>query len=45
MHGKQEFEFWKEYLRDLPERTTAAYVEGATMEEAKKRVSEYLTVK
>ena len=45
MHGKQKFELWKQYFRDLLERTTAAYVEGATMEEAKKRVSEFLTAK
>jgi glyoxylase-like metal-dependent hydrolase (beta-lactamase superfamily II) len=45
MHGKQKFELWKQYFRDLLESTTAAYVEGATMEEAKKRVSEFLTTK
>jgi hypothetical protein len=45
MHGKQKFELWKQYFRDLLESTTAAYVEGATMEEAKKRVSEFLTAK
>ncbi len=45
IHGKQKFELWKQYFRDLLESTTAAYVEGATMEEAKKRVSEFLTAK
>lgn len=45
MHGKQKFELWKQYFRDLLESTTAAYVEGATMEEAKKHVSEFLTAK
>jgi cyclase len=45
MRGKQKFELWKQYFRDLLESTTAAYVEGATMEEAKKRVSEFLTTK
>jgi cyclase len=45
MHGKQKFELWKQYFRDLLESTTAAYVEGATIEEAKKRVSEFLTAK
>lgn len=45
IHGKQKFELWKQYFRDLLESTTAAYVEGATMEEAKKRVSESLTAK
>jgi len=45
MHGKQKFELWKQYFRDLLDSTTAAYVEGATMEEAKARVSEFLTAK
>jgi glyoxylase-like metal-dependent hydrolase (beta-lactamase superfamily II) len=45
MRGKQKFELWKQYFRDLLESTTAAYVEGASMEEAKKRVSEFLTTK
>jgi len=45
MRGKQRFELWKQYFRDLLERTTAAYVEGATLEEAKKRVSELLRAK
>jgi cyclase len=45
MHGKQKFELWKQYFRDLLESTTAAYVKGATVEEAKKRVSEFLTAK
>lgn len=45
IHGKQKFELWKQYFRDLLESTTAAYVEGATMEEAKKRVSEFLTAR
>jgi cyclase len=45
MRGKQKFELWKQYFRDLLELTTTAYVDGATMEEAKKRVSEYLTVR
>jgi cyclase len=45
MHGKQKFELWKQYFRDLLESTTAAYVEGATTEEAQKRVSEFLTAK
>jgi glyoxylase-like metal-dependent hydrolase (beta-lactamase superfamily II) len=45
IHGKQKFELWKHYFRDLLESTTAAYAEGATMEEAKTRVSEFLTAK
>jgi cyclase len=45
MRGKQKFELWKQYFRDLLERTTAAYVEGATQDEAKKSVSDFLTAK
>jgi cyclase len=42
MHGKQKFELWKQYFRDLLDQTAAAYAEGATLDEAKKRVSESL---
>jgi hypothetical protein len=45
VHSKQKFELWKHYFRDLLESTTAAYVEGVTVEEAKKRVSEFLKAK
>jgi NCS2 family nucleobase:cation symporter-2 len=34
-----------QYFRDLLESTTAAYVEGVSMEEAKKRLSVFLTAK
>jgi cyclase len=43
--GKQRFELWKQYFRDLLDRTAAAYAEGATLDEAKKRVSEFLVTK
>ena len=45
MQGKQKFELWKQYFRDLMEHTAAAYGEGASLEEAKKRVSEFLISK
>jgi hypothetical protein len=45
MSGKQKFELWREFFRDLLDRITAAYVDGATVEEANKGVPESLTVK
>ncbi len=45
MRGKQTFELWKQYFRDLLDQTAAAYADGATLDEAKKRVSEYLISK
>jgi glyoxylase-like metal-dependent hydrolase (beta-lactamase superfamily II) len=43
MHRKERFELWKEFFRDLLERTAAAFAEGATQDEAKERVSKALT--
>lgn len=45
MQGKQKFELWKQYFRDLMEHTAAVYAEGASLEEVKKRVSEFLISK
>jgi cyclase len=45
MHGKLRFELWKEYFQDLMDRTAAAYAEGATLEQAQKSVSAFLTRK
>jgi cyclase len=45
MHGKQKFDLWKQYFQDLMDRTTAAYAEGATLDEAKKSVADFLTKK
>jgi cyclase len=45
MHGKLRFELWKQYFQDLMDRTAAVYAEGATLDEAKKTVSEFLTKK
>jgi cyclase len=45
IHGKLRFELWKEYFQDLMDRTAAAYAEGATLEQAQKSVSAFLTRK
>src|SRR3977135_1867372 len=45
MRDKQTFELWKQYFRDLLEQTAAAYADGATLDQAKKRVSDYLISK
>lgn len=45
MQGKQKFEVWKEFFHDLLDQTATAYAEGASMEEAKRRVSESLAAK
>src|SRR6266478_4392592 len=45
MHGKQTFELWKQYFGDLMERTAEVYAEGASLEEAKKSVSDFLVKK
>ncbi len=45
MHGKLRFELWKAYFHDLMDRTAAVYAEGATLDEAKKSVSDFLVKK
>ena len=45
MQGKEKFELWKQYFRDLLAETAQAYSEGATEEEAEKRVSKLLVSK
>lgn len=42
MHGKQKFDLWKQYFSALMDQTAAAYSDGATLEQAQKRVSESL---
>ena len=42
MHGKEKFELWKAYFRDLLDETARIYSEGATLEEAQKQVSTML---
>src|SRR5207247_510589 len=45
LHGKEKFELWKQYFQDLMERTAAVYAEGASLDEAKKSVSDFLVKK
>jgi glyoxylase-like metal-dependent hydrolase (beta-lactamase superfamily II) len=45
MRGKETFELWKQYFRDLLEQTAAAYADGATLDQAKNRVCDYLISK
>jgi len=45
MSGKPKFELCGEFFRDLLDRITAAYVDGATVEEANKGVPGPVTVK
>jgi DNA-binding NarL/FixJ family response regulator len=45
MQGKRQFELWKEYYRDLLGETERAYTQGATQEEAKNRVEDWLVSK
>ena len=45
MHGKLRFELWKQYFQDLMDRTAAVYAEGASLDQAQKTVSAFLTKK
>ena len=45
MHGKDKFEMWKQYFRDLLDETAQAYGNGASLEEAQKQVSKILIAK
>jgi cyclase len=45
MRGKQTFELWKQYFSDLLDQTATAYADGATLDQAKRRVSDYLVSK
>jgi cyclase len=42
MQGKQKFELWKQYFRDLLDETAQSYGNGATLEDAQKQVSKQL---
>ncbi len=42
MHGKQKFELWKQYFRDLLQETGQAYAQGETLEEAQIQVAQIL---
>ena len=45
MQGKQKFEFWKQYFRDLLDETAQSYSAGASLEDAQKQVSKLLIAK
>ena len=45
MKGKQRFELWKQYFQDLMDQTSAAYSAGASLDEAKKKVSAWMVAK
>jgi len=45
MRGKAQFKMWEQYFRDLLAETTAAYAQGATLNEVRKRVATALVPK
>jgi cyclase len=45
MRGKEKFELWKQYFRDLLQETAQAYALGDTRDEAEKRVEKILVSK
>jgi cyclase len=45
MQGKQKFELWKQYFRDLLDYTAQSYSAGATLADAQKEVSKQLIAK
>ena len=45
MRGKEKFELWKQYLRDLMDQTAQAYSSGASLEEAQKQLAKVLLPK
>jgi FixJ family two-component response regulator len=45
MQDKQKFELWKEYYGDLIRETEQAYIQGATQQEATRRVEHWLLAK
>jgi glyoxylase-like metal-dependent hydrolase (beta-lactamase superfamily II) len=45
MRDKQTFELWKQYFADLMSETASAYSQGATLDEARKRVAPTLQAK
>jgi len=42
MKGKEKFELWKRYFQDLMDQTAAAYSNGASLDDAKRKVSAWL---
>jgi cyclase len=45
MHGREKFELWKQYFRDLLAETGQAYASGANLEETKIQVAKVLVAK
>jgi cyclase len=45
MRGKEKFELWKQYFRDLMDQTAQAYASGANLEEAQKQIAKVLVPK
>jgi glyoxylase-like metal-dependent hydrolase (beta-lactamase superfamily II) len=45
MRGKEKFEMWKSYFRDLLDETGEAYSNGASLEQAQSQVSKALIAK
>ena len=45
MRGKEKFELWKQYLRDLMDETAKSYSSGANLEEAQKQIAKVLVPK
>lgn len=45
MRGKAQFKMWEQYFRDLLAETAAAYAQGATRDETRKRVAAVLVPK
>jgi glyoxylase-like metal-dependent hydrolase (beta-lactamase superfamily II) len=45
LHGKAQFDVWKQYLRDLMSETMEAFKQGATLEAAKQTVAAKLQAK
>jgi DNA-binding NtrC family response regulator len=45
VEGRQRFDLWKEYFSDMIRETAQAHAQGATQEEAEKRVEQWLVAK
>ena len=45
MHGKEKFELWKQYFRDLLDETGQAYARGANLDDAQKQLTKVLIPK
>jgi cyclase len=45
MHGKEKFELWKQYFRDLLDETGQAYARGANLDDAQKQLTKVLITK